>query len=158
MAELDNIIEEPSDSQKRITQLSGKVKEESEAKDAAIKAKDEAEAKAVESARNAEFSEGFVEIMAENPAAKEFKEDIKSKVMSGMSLEDAKFAVLGKAGMLNTPRVEVQTTTAGGSASTVLPQEQGTKTPGEMTQAERRAELMQREGELQGILAPRINS
>lgn len=155
MAELEEIIEQPSESQQRITQLSGKVKTETEAKEKALAEKAEAEKKAADAERKAAFLDGFSDILAENPAAKEFKADMEAKVMSGMSLEDAKFAVLGKAGKLGQPQVETMSP-AGGSASTAVIGSSGEKSIGEMTQEERRAALMEREGELHEILAPKV--
>ena len=87
------------------------------------------------------FAEGFTDIVAENPAAKEFKTDIQAKVMSGYSLEDATFAVLGKAGKLNQPKVET-THTAGGSAATNI-SNGGTKSIQDMTRDEKRAALLE---------------
>lgn len=141
--ELDSIINEPSEAEKRIKQLSDKVKTSSEERDAERVARETAEAKAQEAERKAAFLEGFSDIIAENPAAKEFRADIEAKVMSGMTLEDAKFVVLGKAGKLGeTPAEPVSP--AGGSAATALPS-QGEKSVQEMTQDERRAALLEAE-------------
>ena len=155
MAELDEIINEPSESQKRITDLSGKVKTAADERDTANTRAEAAEAKAAEAERVAAFSEGFVDVVAGNPAAKDFKDDIKAKVLGGYSLEDATFAVLGKAGKLNQPQVETnQGQFAGGSATTNLPAQGMEKSAAEMTQDERRNELMGRT-DLADILAPR---
>lgn len=155
MAELDEIINEPSESQKRIKDLSGKVETVAGERDAANGRADAAEAKAAEAERISAFSEGFVDVVAGNPAAKDFKDDIKAKVLSGYSLEDATFAVLGKAGKLTQPQVETnQGQFAGGSATTQIPQQGTEKTADEMSQEERRNELMGRT-DLADILAPR---
>lgn len=155
MAELDEIINEPSESQQRITKLSKDVKTTSDERDAARLEAETARAESAESKRVAEFSEGFVDVVAGNPAAKDFKDDIKAKVLSGYSLEDATFAVLGKAGKLNQPQVETnQAQFAGGSATTNLPVQGMEKSAAEMTQDERRNELMGRT-DLADILAPR---
>lgn len=147
MAELDNELNNPSEdseSQKRIRQLSGKVKEEAEAKAAAEQAKAEAEAKAKEAEQRAAFAEGFADVLSTHPAAKDFKADIQSKVMGGMALEDATFAVLGKAGKLGAPAPEPAPSPAGGSAS-VAPPQGGAKSPMQMTQEERRQALLEAE-------------
>ncbi len=133
------IIEQPSEAEKRIKQLSGKVREEAEAKDAALQAKAEAETKLSAAEKKAAFAEGYADMVATNPAAKEFKADIEAKVMSGYSVEDATFAVLGKAGKLGTPAQAPQSP-AGGSAANQISKD-GPKPVGEMTQAERRAAL-----------------
>lgn len=140
--ELESIINEPSEAEKRIKQLSGKVKEEAEAREAERAAREAAEAKAAEYERNAAFSEGFADIVATNPAAKDFKDDIKAKVLSGYSVEDATYAVLGKAGKLNNTAPEPEPTPAGGSAVTTPPQG-GARSAYEMTQEERRKALLE---------------
>jgi hypothetical protein len=125
---------EVSPAQERITQLSDKVKTVSEEKDKAL-----ADASAAE--KRATFAEGFADVLGTQPAAKDHKDEIKAKVLAGLSVEDATFAVLGKAGKLgNAPIAPIPTTPAGGSAATV-PAQTGEKSIGDMTQAERRAEI-----------------
>lgn len=156
MAELDEIIEQPSESQKRITKLSNDVRTTAEERDVAKAAQVEAEAKVTAAEKKMAFAESFADIVSTNPSAKDFKADIEAKVMSGYTAEDAAYAVLGKAGKLGTPKADT-VSAAGGSASTTLPAEGTEKSIGEMTQAERRAELMNR-ADLNDILAPRSNS
>lgn len=118
--------------EERIIDLSGKLKSEAEGRTAA-------EARATAAERKAAFAEGFVDIVTANPAAKEFKADIQAKVDAGLSVEDATYAVLGKAGKLGGTPAAPQAEIAGGSAAT-SPQS-GNKTAADMTQEERRAEL-----------------
>jgi|SRR5581483_732288 len=137
--ELDATLNEPSEAEKRIKQLSGKLKEEAEAKEAERSAREAAEKKSQEVERERDFFAGFADTVIQNPAAKDFKDDIKAKVMSGYSLEDATFAVLGKAGKLSGPTVSHESP-AGGSATTTPPS--GTqKTAAEMSLDEKRAIL-----------------
>lgn len=137
MADENTIIEpvpQPDTrAQERITQLSDKVRTEAGRADAA-------ETKATAAERRATFAEGFVDIMATNPSAKEFKSDIQAKVEAGLSVEDATYAVLGKAGKLGAPAPVVQQAEVAGGSAATTPQT-GTKTASEMTQDERRAEL-----------------
>lgn len=123
--------------EERITQLSDKVKAEAEARKAA-------EDKAAANERRAIFAEGFADIVSIHPAAKDFKADIETKVNAGYSVEDAAFAVLGKAGKLGSPTVApiipAATQVAGGSSVTA-PTSGGAKSLQEMTTAEKRAEL-----------------
>lgn len=146
--ELDVALTEPSEADKRIKQLSGKVKESSEALETANAAKVEAERKAAEAERKASFSDGFADIVAENPAAKEFKAQLEEKVLGGMSLEDAKYIVLGKAGKLASQ--ESHESPAGGSAATsvTIPVQ---KSNGDMSQEERLNAL--KEAEKKGDLS-----
>lgn len=85
------------------------------------------------------FNSGFADIVGTRPMAKDHKDEIKAKVMSGYSVEDATFAVLGKAGKLGVeaPRPD---SPAGGSATNAIPQD-AVKSPAEMTQTERREAL-----------------
>lgn len=123
---------EPSRIEERITQLSDKTRIAEEARIVA-------EAKAAEAEKKAAFSEGYADFLSQNPAAKDFKQQIQEKFMSGMPVEDAAYAVLGKAGKLGgSPKAE-STIPAGGSAATTLTDT--VKTPSEMTTAEKREAL-----------------
>lgn len=134
-----------SEAQKRIVELNSKAKESEAAAAQEKQKREEAEAAVAEQKRIADFSEGFVDVVAQNPAAREFKDQIKEKVLGGYSLEDATFAVLGKAGKLGQPApIVTPNSTAGGSA-TITPPSGGSKAVAEMTQAERRAALMEAE-------------
>lgn len=142
--ELETELNQPSESQKRITQLSDKVKTTAEERDVERQKREEAEQKAAQAERLAQFSESFVDVVAANPAAKDHKDEIKTKVLSGYTVEDATYAVLGKAGKLNTPtKVEEQVQVAGGSA-TITPSQGGVnKAPHQMTRDELRAKLIE---------------
>lgn len=124
----------PTVSEERINQLSDKVKTASDERDAA-------KAKADDAERRAAFAEGFVDIVATQPAAKDHKEEIKDKVLKGYSVQDATYAVLGAAGKLGgAPIEQPKAQVAGGSASTAMPQS-GVKPVSEMTLAEKRTQL-----------------
>lgn len=142
--------EQPSEAEKRIKDLSGKVKSASEERDAANTAREAADAKAAEAEKRAQFAEQFSDVVVQNPAAKDFKADIQAKVLGGYTLQDATYAVLGAAGKLGQPAVE-RKSPSGGSADNSAIQNTGTKTVAEMTQAERRAALV--ELEKQGIIS-----
>lgn len=124
---------EPSRAEERITQLSEKVRIEAEAKA-------QAEQKAKEAEQRASFAEGFADVLSSQPAAKDHKDEIKAKVMAGYSVEDATYAVLGKAGKLGGNIESAAPQVAGGPSAVNTPQT-GAKSPSEMTQAERREEL-----------------
>jgi hypothetical protein len=140
-----NEIIEVSDSEKRIKQLSSKVREEAEAREAANTARETAEAKAAEATRERDFYAGFTDVLGTNPEAKDHKDDIKAKVMAGYSVEDATFAVLGKAGKLGQPKTVESAPVAGGSAVINAPQGGGTKPIHEMSREEKRSALMEAE-------------
>jgi len=121
---------EPSRAEERISQLSEKTR-------IAEEARVEAEKKASQSEKKAQFAEGYAEFLSNNPAAKEFKQQIQEKFEAGIPVEDAGFAVLGKAGKLGVSTPSMQP--AGGSASTTVTET--LKNPQQMTQEERRAVL-----------------
>lgn len=152
MAELDETLD-GSGAEARIKDLSGKVKTASEERDAEKTARETAEAGKAEAERERDFYSGFSDVVSVNPAAKDHKDEILAKVKGGYTVQDATFAVLGAAGKLGQQTVE-RATAAGGSADIQVNRE-GTKTIGEMTQAERREALMANEGDLVDILSPR---
>lgn len=118
--------------QERITELSDKVKTTAGERDVA-------NSKAEEAERRAAFAEGFVDIVATQPAAKEHKDEIREKVLKGYSVQDATYAVLGAAGKFGGTAVQ-SPQVAGGSAATAMPQG-GMKEVKDMSQTERRAQL-----------------
>lgn len=123
---------EKSRAEERITELSDKVKTEAEARTKAEAEKADAEKRAI-------FAEGFVDVLSTNPAAKDHKDEIKEKVLKGYSIEDATYAVLGKAGKLGTQAPTSKPQVAGGSATTSPTT--GQKEMKDMTHAEKRAIL-----------------
>ncbi len=142
--ELDATLEQPSEAEKRIKQLSDKVglsAKEVEEQKKLVQDRDE---KIATLERENSFNSGFADTVATTPQAKEFKDDIKAKVLSGYSLEDATYAVLGKAGKLNQSSRENLESPAGGSATTTVTQT-GTKSVKEMSPDERRQALVDAE-------------
>lgn len=137
----NEIVEQPSAAEQRIKDLSGKVKTEAEGRETERLGREAAETKTLEVERERDFYSGFADIVSTNPQAKDHKEDILAKVKSGYTVEDATFAVLGKAGKLGQAIVESQPIAAGGSASTGL-SGGGSKPLHEMSRDEKRAELL----------------
>ena len=129
------IITKPSPAEERITQLSEKVRLTSAERD-------EKDRLLGEVTKERDFYSGFSEVVTTNPLAKDHKDDILAKVKLGYTVEDATFAVLGKAGKLgqNAPKPAEPMNPAGGSA-VINPSPSEDKKPSEMTQAERRAAL-----------------
>lgn len=128
-----------SRSQQRIKELSDKVELTAKERDAEKEGRSKEQQRIAELERENSFNGGFVEVLGQQPNARDFKDQIKEKVMAGLSVEDATFAVLGKAGKLGITQGPIQTQVAGGSADTA-PSE-GQKSVKDMTQAERREEL-----------------
>jgi len=139
--ELDQNIEPINKTQERITSLSNKVRETSKERDDAKEAAAKADSERQAALKERDFYQGFAGISAKYPAANEHMEDIKAKVLAGYSPEDAAVAVLaqnGKFGISQAPVVSMSAPgpAAGGSASVTIP-EGGTKSAGQMSQAER---------------------
>lgn len=138
----DNIISDPTPdpeltrSQSRIKELSDKYSATAAERDDKDRLLKEEADKRASVERERDFYSGFADSLATNPAAKDHKDEIKEKVMSGYSVEDATYAVLGKAGKLGARAPEMQSP-AGGSSPT-NPVQGGTKSVSEMTQAEKR--------------------
>ena len=104
--ELETTLNEPSEVEKRIKSLSGKVKETADERDNAKAEAESARAAEAEAKRERDFYAGFSDVVATNPSAKDHKDEILSKVKSGYTVEDATYAVLGKAGKLGSTPVD----------------------------------------------------
>lgn len=128
----DTKVENP-----RIKQLSDKVKTTSEERDTEARLRQEAEAKAQSAEKERDFYASFADTTSQYPQAKDFKDDIKAKVLSGYTVEDATVSVLAKNGKLTTSVVR-EGTAAGGSATTHIPNDTGEKTVSEMSPEERK--------------------
>jgi len=128
-----------SRSNSRIKELSDKVELTAKERDEAKELREQDQKKIQELERESAFNSGFIDMLTSHPGAKDHKDEIKQKVLSGYSVEDATFAVLGKAGKLGTAQAVATQSPAGGSASnTITAQEKSIK---DMNQAERRAIL-----------------
>ena len=150
--QLDTDIEAQNKTEKRIKDLSEKVRLTSEERDEKDKLFKEQSDKNSELQKERDFYAGFSDVVSGNPAAKDHKDDILAKVKSGYTVEDATFAVLGKAGKLGqspTPVAPRPESPAGGSAIN-QPVMGGSKPISQMTRDEKRAALMEAEarGEL----------
>lgn len=138
----------------RIKNLSSKVRDTANERDEAKAAAEAAKAEAETASKERDFFKGFSAISEKYPGASEFQDAILEKVNAGYSTEDATVSVLNANNRLIPQAQTVQPISAGGgSAATVLP-DSGSKTVGEMTQAERREALLNPEiqGELEAIL------
>lgn len=146
LEELDNDINNQNRVEKRIKDLSSAVKMTSEERDAERAKAQEAEAARIAAEKERDFFKDFSATSSKYPGASEYLEDIKNKVMSGYTVDDATVATLAAQGKLNiaAPQ-EPRETVAGGSAVNQLTPSGSSKTIGEMTQEERRAKLVEAE-------------
>ena len=146
LEQLDNEIETTNKVETRIKDLSSKVRLTAEERDAMRVKLDTELNKNTELQRERDFFSGFADVVSTNPAAKDHKDDILAKVKNGYSVEDATFAVLGKAGKLGQPQPIVDTTNVvGGSASVNQPMSGAQKKVSEMTRDELRSALLEAE-------------
>lgn len=129
-----------TETEKRIKQLSEKVRLTSEERDEKDKVLKERDAKIAELEQENSFSSSFSEILGTYGEAQSHREDIRAKVRSGYTVEDATLAVLAKAGKLGGNKMTASPQVAGGSAATTMAST-GNKEVKDMTQAERRAQL-----------------
>src|SRR5687768_16739682 len=86
--------------EKRIRELSNKVKLTSKERDELAQAKQKLEAERDTAQKEVQFYSAFSDVTDKYPNAKEFKYKIKEKVLTGYSMEDAAVAVLAKEGKL----------------------------------------------------------
>ena len=144
LEELDENIEKESKVEKRIKDLSEKVRLTSTERDEFKKLNDDKDTKLAETQRESDFYKGFADVMSTHPAAKDHKDEILTKVKGGYSVEDATFAVLGKAGKLGQPKPAPAENPAGGSAVTQHSTD-GQKSLNEFSRDEKRAKLLEAE-------------
>lgn len=146
MADEDELNDlEINKTEKRIKDLSEKVKTTSQERDDLAKAKDEAENAKVEALKEVEFFKGFAGQTSKYSAASEFQDKIREKVMAGYDIEDATVSVLAKEGKLdNLVKPPKPQSPVGGSATNNI-QQGADKSIDEMTRDEKRAKLMERE-------------
>lgn len=112
----------------------------------ASKAQEKAEKEAEVAKKDLEFFKNFNTVSSKYQGAAEYQDQIKEKTALGLDVEEATMLVLAKEGKYTPPpqpKAPVASP-AGGSASTTL-QSGGEKPIGEMTQDERRAQLMEAE-------------
>lgn len=136
--------------EKRIKSLSEKVKLTSEERDTLAKAKEEEANARANAEKERDFYKGFNKVSTKYPGANEYQDKILEKVNAGYDVEDATISILAKEGKFTPaqPKTESEKV-AGGSASTGITGK-ADKSPSEMSQDERRAQLMDLEakGEL----------
>ena len=99
---------------------------------------------------DAEFKAGFLEATITYPQAKQYEKEIRTYATEkGLGVDEATVLVLGKKGQLQTGNeretARVESSSYGGTTATTAPT--GEKTPLQMTQEERLAELRKREQE-----------
>ena len=128
--------------EKRIKSLSEKVKLTSEERDEIKGLNEKLNSEKESMSKERDFYKGFNAISTKYQGASEYQDKIFEKVKAGYDVEDATISILAKEGKY-TPTVAVaeRERAAGGSASIGMTNNDG-KSPKEMSQDERHAELL----------------
>ena len=103
--------------EKRISELSGKVRLTSKERDEQIELVKQRDIEIELLKKDNEFQKGFTTTTSKYPQASQFQDKIKELVVRGYDVEDAAVAVLNKEGKLLPLKIERETV-AGGSATT----------------------------------------
>lgn len=140
----EETIEEVNPAEKRIKDLSEKVKLTATERDEKDKLLKEKEVETESLKKENEFFKSFGTQVSKFPEASAFQDKIKEKVMNGYSMEDATAAVLVAEGKYQAPRnLQPIGEIAGGSATTV--HQSTDRTLGQMSRDEKRAKLLEAE-------------
>ena len=146
LEQLDKEIEGENRVEKRIKDLSEKVRLTAEERDAIKKRVDEEANRASGLQKEVEFLNSFGDQLTKYPDAASYRDQIKEKVLKGYSMEDATVSTLASEGKLKPKEQEVSVdNVAGGSATVNQPITGGQKKVSEMSRDEKRAELLKAE-------------
>ena len=146
--DLDETSQEVNKTEKRIKDLSEKVKLTSQERDEKDKLLQEKDQKLVNAEKEVDFFKNFSQMTSKYSGANEYQDQIKEKVMAGYDVEDATISILAKEGKFVTPEPSPlpRESPIGGSAVNAM-KSGGDKSIGEMTQEERKSALLQAEAE-----------
>ena len=137
-------------SEKRFKDLSNKVAMLAQEKEESLKQHEAEKAELQKKAQDAEFKANFSDLREKYPQSREFEADIKAKVSTGYSLEDAIVSTLNSKGKLQASKEEVRSSSFGGSADTALREARANDPTFGGDRAKMREELvrLEREGEI----------
>lgn len=147
---LDSTIEKENRVEKRIKDLSEKVKLAAEERDDQKRLLQEKLSENENLVKERDFLNAFGDTLAKYPEAAGLKDKIKERVLKGYSVEDATAATLVAEGKYNPPKIEVAPKEAplesivGGSSPT-MHQAGGEKTLQQLSREEKRAKLVEAE-------------
>lgn len=142
LEQLDEKIDQENKVEKRIKDLSEKVKLTSEERDELKRLSSEKDKTIENLQKETNFLNSFGDTLSKYPQAVSLKDKIKEKVLKGYSVEDATVSTLASEGKLN-PKIEVENP-AGGSAITNAPSG-GEKSISQLSRDEKRAKLIEAE-------------
>ena len=144
LEQLDKEIEGENRVEKRIKDLSEKVRLAAEERDAGKRKLEEESTRASGLQKEVEFLNSFGDQLSKHPDASPFRDKIKEKVLKGYSIEDATISTLASEGKLSPKEVQMDNV-AGGSAAVNQPITGVQKTVSEMSRDEKRAKLLEAE-------------
>src|SRR3990167_4915397 len=144
LEQLDKEIEGENRVEKRIKDLSEKVRLAAEERDAGKRKLEEESTRASGLQKEVEFLNSFGDQLSKHPDASPFRDKIKEKVLKGYSIEDATISTLASEGKLSPKEVQIDNV-AGGSAAVNQPITGVQKTVSEMSRDEKRAKLLEAE-------------
>ena len=158
LLDLEEGQEQVNKTEKRIKDLSEKVKLTSEERDELVKSKETLEQEKVALSKEVDFFKNFSQMTSKYAGAGDFQEQIKEKVVGGYDVEDATISILAKEGKFIPPDKPAppRENPAGGSATSTV-RAAGEKPISEMTQLERKEALMKAElenGDITRIFSP----
>lgn len=147
---LDQDIEKQTKVEKRIRDLSEKVELTSKERDELKGLSAEKDTKIAGLEKERDFLNSFGDSVAKYPQASSYRDAIKEKVLSGYSVEDATVTVLVKEGKMSfdppKPKEQPKESPAGFAGGSAINQPaMGEKPVSQMSQAERRAALVEAE-------------
>src|SRR3990167_10646702 len=105
---------------KRIKDLSEKVKLTSQERDELAKGKQQAEADKEIALKEVDFFKNFNPLVSKYQGAAEYQDKIKEKVMAGYDIEDATISILAKEGKFPSPAPPKPESPVGGSAANII--------------------------------------
>lgn len=141
---LDQDIENSNKVEKRIKDLSEKVRLTSEERDEQKRLLKEQMDKNSSLEKERDFLSSFGDAVAKYPKASSHKDEIKEKVLKGYSVEDAMITTLASKGEFSQKEVKVDNP-AGGSAAVNPPPAGGVKPISQMSREEKRTALLEAE-------------
>ena len=144
LEQLDNQIERENKIEKRIKDLSEKVKLTADERDAEKRRTEEETTKSNNLQKEVEFLNSFGDQLTKYPDASSYRDKIKEKVLKGYSVEDATVSTLASEGKLTPKAIQVENV-AGGDAAVNQPITGGTKKLNEMSREEKRNALLEAE-------------
>lgn len=142
---VDKEIEGENRVEKRIKDLSDKVKLTAGERDELKRLADQKDAENASLKRDNDFLNSFGDVLGKHPEASSYRDAIREKVLKGYSVEDATVSTLASEGKLSFPKKEVKVDNVAGGSAVNQQVSGGEKPISELSREEKRARLMEAE-------------